>query len=655
MAVTDIMFRVGIDLDSDQIDVEVQQVMRDLRDALSDSGVEIPIRLDSTGLQGLSEMSQEITALGGQMNVTKDAATGLMQSISVSVPNINGQFVNLRQNVEAVESAAGQTENVFRTTSITSTISGANVELEKARNNVTNIIKLTKERVQIESQLAQAIADGDDTQVSRLNTKLKNNEELTQLYRDQLELLQQQSTTDVDFGSGLQEQINRIEMLSDAQRSLIEHSQDYIDMATNVKQSVTALNEYFTIQQKIQSTTNQANREVLTQQYKDMAPTVAKVVQQMENLGVTFEDNHAQYTGTSTALQKLVETWNKGSDSLTMFNNKMAASADDTEKINEAIEAYKRYRDQLDAVYASQKQGKDYGADYDAQIRQLDQLEQEYQQLEQVILSNNEAIYKSNVYNRDKNQITRNSIQYQKKLNLTMQDNSIANAIAQTIEYTMSLQSLQQVMESVVETTLSLDSAMTQIRLVTEGSREETRELMSTYSQIAKELGSTTEAVAESAVEWLRQGNTIEDTNELIKASTTLSVIGDMEAADAATSLTAALNGYGLAASEAMTIVDQLTTLDLEYATKRLVGYMVTYTIIFPFNCGKALREQYTKLMQKYISGKSNYLGKVKSIVIGQSATKFLLRLSKRKRFNDYSLVFKTQQKQGASAWVKLP
>ena len=90
---------------------------------------------------------------------------------------------------------------------------------------------------------------------------------------------------------------------------------------------------------------------------------------------------------------------------------------------------------------------------------------------------------------------------------------------------------------------------------------------MSDYSEIAKQLGTTTSAVADSSVEWLRQGNTIEETNELVKASTTLSVIGAMDASDATTALTASLNGYKMEASDAMKIVDQLTTLDLKYAT----------------------------------------------------------------------------------------
>lgn len=234
--------------------------------------------------------------------------------------------------------------------------------------------------------------------------------------------------------------------------------------------------------------------------------------------------------------------------------------------IEQTVQAYKAYRDQLDRINKLRKENAT-GVDMRAEQQQLDALKTSYKNLEQGILSNGEAVYKNTQYNRDKNQVTRDSIQAQKELNVTLQDNSLQSLIADTITYTVSLQSLQQVIQSVISETVSLNDSMTQIRLVTQGSSDDTKALMSEYSDIAKQLGTTTSAVAESATEWLRQGNTVEETRELVKASTTLSVIGAMDASDATTALTASLNGYKMEASDAMKIVDQLTTLDLKYAT----------------------------------------------------------------------------------------
>ena len=69
-----------------------------------------------------------------------------------------------------------------------------------------------------------------------------------------------------------------------------------------------------------------------------------------------------------------------------------------------------------------------------------------------------------------------------------------------------------------------------------------------------------------------RQGKTVEQTYNLVKASSSLAIIGQMDAADATTALTAAINGYAMSSDEAMGIVDKLTQLDLEFAAKLLVG-----------------------------------------------------------------------------------
>lgn len=53
-----------------------------------------------------------------------------------------------------------------------------------------------------------------------------------------------------------------------------------------------------------------------------------------------------------------------------------------------------------------------------------------------------------------------------------------------------------------------------------------------------------------------------------------------MDAADATTALTAAINGYAMSSDEAMGIVDKLTQLDLIFAAKFLAGRIAMFAII---------------------------------------------------------------------------
>ena len=89
---------------------------------------------------------------------------------------------------------------------------------------------------------------------------------------------------------------------------------------------------------------------------------------------------------------------------------------------------------------------------------------------------------------------------------------------------------------------------------------------------MAQSLGSTTTAVAETANEFLRQGLSQSETNDMIVASQYLSKLGMIESADATQYLTSATKGYGIEASNAMSIVDKFTNIDMHAAVS--AGYM---------------------------------------------------------------------------------
>jgi DNA repair exonuclease SbcCD ATPase subunit len=143
---------------------------------------------------------------------------------------------------------------------------------------------------------------------------------------------------------------------------------------------------------------------------------------------------------------------------------------------------------------------------------------------------------------------------------------TLKNFMKFTVYYT-ALNYLKQGIQQALETLQDLDAAFTDIRLVTGDTAEATAELAQEYNDLAKAYGSTTTDVAEGASEWLRQGKTTEETTELLKASMTLSKVGAMESADATEYLTSALNGYQLEASDAMSVVDKLSAVDLAAAT----------------------------------------------------------------------------------------
>ena len=567
------MFNIGIRVDADNFTTETQAVVSDLQQTLNKNGITVPVNLNNATLKQMDEFIQSI---GGSMKITKDALTGFIENISVNVPKANGQILSLNQGVQAVSNTVTNLNGVsqqvfshFETTDITTTMNGMNTSLERAKELQGDIIKLYEQRVDLEHQMATALVQGDSKQQASLQARLTKNESLDGMYREQLAYLQQQANAE-GVQINLWDKINTTVSQIDGNtagwtRTLTQSGQDAIALAQNLSQSKKVLNDFANTYKQAMSTDG-TKGQMLADDLKNMKAQVDVVINAMTNLGATVDSTGAHYQGNITAVQDLCNEYNKITRQLQEFNAQKQDQQNDAQMIEQTVQAYKAYRDQLDRINKLKKENAT-GVDMRAEQQQLDALKTSYKNLEQGILSNGEAVYKNTQYNRDKNQVTRDSIQAQKELNVTLQDNSLQSLIADTITYTVSLQSLQQVIQSVISETVSLNDSMTQIRLVTQGSSDDTKALMSEYSDIAKQLGTTTSAVAESATEWLRQGNTVEETSELVKASTTLSVIGAMDASDATTALTASLNGYKMEASDAMKIVDQLTTLDLKYAT----------------------------------------------------------------------------------------
>jgi TP901 family phage tail tape measure protein len=112
-----------------------------------------------------------------------------------------------------------------------------------------------------------------------------------------------------------------------------------------------------------------------------------------------------------------------------------------------------------------------------------------------------------------------------------------------------------------------LNKAQTDLQIVTGKSNAEMVSLMGKYNELAKDMSVTTKNITSSADEWLRQGKSVAETNELIKDSVILSKVGQIDAAEATKYLTSAMNGFKAETSDVIGIVDKLTNVDLESAT----------------------------------------------------------------------------------------
>ena len=150
---------------------------------------------------------------------------------------------------------------------------------------------------------------------------------------------------------------------------------------------------------------------------------------------------------------------------------------------------------------------------------------------------------------------------------------NIKRAFVQSVSYATSLGVLrlaQQALNQTIQFAIQLNKEMLNIQILqAEGAQtpNEIKSLASSFNELAKSLGATTLEVAQGSVEWLRQGKTIAETRELLKASTMMSKLGNLDAASSTEYLTSTLNSYKMSAEEAVRVVDKLVAVDNVAAT----------------------------------------------------------------------------------------
>ena len=130
----------------------------------------------------------------------------------------------------------------------------------------------------------------------------------------------------------------------------------------------------------------------------------------------------------------------------------------------------------------------------------------------------------------------------------------------------MGIQEVTKAIRHAISNIKELDAVKTNIQMVSGTSDSGANVMMSSYNSMAKDLSSTTKDVAEAANEFLRMGESVASTNELIKSSQVLSKVGMIESAEAASYLISSLKGYQVAAENSMDVVSKLTSVDLEAA-----------------------------------------------------------------------------------------
>ena len=120
--------------------------------------------------------------------------------------------------------------------------------------------------------------------------------------------------------------------------------------------------------------------------------------------------------------------------------------------------------------------------------------------------------------------------------------------------------------KQMISTSIEIESAMSQIQVVTGSTDIEMERFFTSSTELAKELGQSIADVSKSIETFSRLGFKLGDASELAKYATILSNVADTDVGSATTGITSIIKGYGMDVSDVEHVADVLTKVGQEYA-----------------------------------------------------------------------------------------
>lgn len=122
-------------------------------------------------------------------------------------------------------------------------------------------------------------------------------------------------------------------------------------------------------------------------------------------------------------------------------------------------------------------------------------------------------------------------------------------------------------LKRVYNESLKINDVMTDLAMSTDLTASQMEAVVDKYSNLGEKLNATTSEMIASGTEWIKQGQSIADTETLITSAMVLGKVGKLENAQATEYLTSTMKGYKVAVEDTMDIVDKLSAVDMASAT----------------------------------------------------------------------------------------
>lgn len=154
------------------------------------------------------------------------------------------------------------------------------------------------------------------------------------------------------------------------------------------------------------------------------------------------------------------------------------------------------------------------------------------------------------------------------------------------------ISSIWREMQQMVTNVIELDSAMTNLKKVTDETDATYSRFLKNTSSLAKELKMDLSDLVNQTAEWAKKGYSIAESSAASKASGIYSVVGEVDNATAVQDLTTVIKSYNMAVEDSIDIVDRFNNISNKYSvTASDIGTMLSNSISSLSIAGNSLDE----------------------------------------------------------------
>lgn len=580
---------LNLDLSKDGAEKQAKAAVKELS-SIFEKVTEIKPNLSTDGVKlNLKELQTLFRNFGATVDGVFDfsGATKQLEQLIVNLKTAQGEMS------KTTISFGGADKEGNIQTSISSTRVTSLKEQEKDIQNIVNLVLKEDEawqKVQESQKTGNAIIQ--DYYNSVLNATTREREFAETNFEKKYGDLNQVPA----LWQEIEDRINRVNNLEQENKK-IAATEEYKKRANEVKEFKEALDALVQSQQKMGSLLGSGKGDTEEFSVALAQWTAAKNV--LEGFGATVTDTGVKITKNSeivkqnqTAFEGLDKATKEASVDMIAAYAKLGDTANlEVQKraVNDFEKALNKLVSTRQKMYQLEGQGKTDTNEYKVLAQQYDEAKQKLESYGATVTDTSVKIEKDSL-------IVNNNAETYNKLSDKLDDvndklplykaraedageaskgagekqntfsESIQNSVKNFIKYQVAMEAINKITSEFTSAIYDMNSAMAQVRMVTMGSYEDTVALADSYTQLAKQLGTTTTEVAKGADTWLRQGYSAQDAMEMLKQSTTLAVVGQLSAEDAVNDLTAVTKSYNTTVEDTSKVVDKLVSVDLNYA-----------------------------------------------------------------------------------------